>query len=163
MRLLLHRGNNVSPLSELQAAVLLPQLEKLDFRNRHRAANVSVLETELKEIPGISPFLNRAPCRPAHYKLGLHYDTGKFGLSREILIRAIRAEGVALDEGFAALHAGRSPARYRSPGNLRESERAHLGAIILHHPVLLGNADDVNMVVRAFQKVYANPERLRDS
>src|SRR5262249_47486211 len=41
------RGNQVSPLSELQAAVLLPQLEKLAERNRARADNVQVLREHL--------------------------------------------------------------------------------------------------------------------
>src|SRR5215831_17047378 len=42
-RLFLHRGNLVCPLSELQAAVLLPQLAKLDERNGQRAASVGRL------------------------------------------------------------------------------------------------------------------------
>src|SRR5205807_3424138 len=59
-RLWLHRGNHVCPLSELQAAVLLPQLAKLDARNAYRAANVARLLGVLDENPGLRPFSNRA-------------------------------------------------------------------------------------------------------
>src|SRR4029077_13617558 len=49
-RLWLHRGNHVCPLSELQAAVLLPQLDKLEERNRKRAANVQLLSEKLRAL-----------------------------------------------------------------------------------------------------------------
>ena len=42
--------------------------------------------------------------------------------------RRCEAEGVALDEGFSALHIGRSPRRFRAVGDLAEAERAHRGA-----------------------------------
>src|SRR5207245_1882948 len=42
-RLGLHRGDHLCPLSELQAAVLLPQLDQLDARNRQRTENVRLL------------------------------------------------------------------------------------------------------------------------
>ncbi len=59
-RLWLHRGNHVCPLSELQAAVLVPQLDKLDTRNQQRAANVRLLSEGLSRarIP-LRPFVNR--------------------------------------------------------------------------------------------------------
>src|SRR5207253_3531136 len=42
-RLYQHRGNVLSPLSELQAAVLLPQLDKLDARNARLILHVKNL------------------------------------------------------------------------------------------------------------------------
>src|SRR5439155_12442157 len=69
LRVLLHRGNNVCPLSELQAAVLLPQLEKLDGRNTRRAQNVARLTALLADIPGLCPFINAPQTgQPAYYK-----------------------------------------------------------------------------------------------
>jgi len=161
MRLLLHRGNHICPLSELQAAVLLPQLDKLEFRNDYRARMVAALIEGLKELPGLRPFVNSVPCRPAYYKLGFQFDPHKFGLQRERLVQAMGAEGIALDEGFRASHVGRSPTRFRCVGEHSESERAHGGTLILHHPVLLGTQADVNEVVQAFRKVYVNADRLR--
>jgi perosamine synthetase len=160
----LHRGNLVCPLSELQAAVLLPQLDKLDARNAHRAASVALLREGLAGVPGLRPFVNLVDggqTEPGYYKVGLQLDEETFGLSRDRLIAAVRAEGVALDEGFRALHAGRSPRRFRQAGSLTEAERAGRAAVVLHHPVLLGSPDDVAEVSRAIRKVWTNRERLR--
>jgi perosamine synthetase len=159
-RLWLHRGNQVCPLSELQAAVLLPQLDKLDARNRQRAEHVRQLTEELRGVPGLRPFANAAEAEPSYYKLGFRYDADHFGLPRERFVAVVRAEGIALDEGFRALHVGRSPSRFRQAGPLPEAERAHAGAVILHHPVLLGPASAVAEVAVAIRKVYANVEAL---
>src|SRR5262249_20733973 len=116
-RLALLRGNLVCPLSELQAAVLLPQLAKLDARNARRAHNVHRLLAALHADCGLRPFVNADGVgEPGHYKLGFRYDADRFGLTRERFVAALRAEGVAFDEGFRALHAGRSPKRYRKAG-----------------------------------------------
>src|SRR5581483_2288971 len=42
-----NRGNHAYPLSELQATVLVPQLERLDGRNRQRTAAVAGLRERL--------------------------------------------------------------------------------------------------------------------
>src|SRR5262249_16778136 len=57
VRLALNRGNTTCPLSELQAAVLLPQVDKLDARNVRRAAAVRLLTAGLADVPGLRPFL----------------------------------------------------------------------------------------------------------
>jgi dTDP-4-amino-4,6-dideoxygalactose transaminase len=155
------RGNVVCPLSELQAAALLPQLDRLDDRNRNRAAAVGRLHDGLAGLPGVMPFMNSvADCAPAYYKVGFRFDAAEFGLSRMLLVAALRAEGIALAEGFAAAHVGRSPRRYRRGSDLGEAERAHHGAVVLHHPVLLGTDSDLDEVVWAWQKVHHHRERL---
>jgi dTDP-4-amino-4,6-dideoxygalactose transaminase len=155
------RGNIVNPLSELQAAVLLPQLAKLDARNAQRRAAVSYLTEKLQEFSGIRPFVNRLTnSEPTYYKFGWQYDETKFGLPRERLLAAMRAEGIALDDGFRALHVGRSPARFRQAGDLTEAERAHHGCLVLHHPVLLGGPADWDEIVLALRKVHAHAKEL---
>jgi dTDP-4-amino-4,6-dideoxygalactose transaminase len=161
-RLFLNRANHICPLSELQAAVLLPQLDKLDGRNARRAENVRLLRESLTDVPGLCPFVNRGDeTQPVYYKLGLQFDAACAGLGRERFVAAVRAEGIALDEGFRALHVGRSPSRYRRAGGLAEAERAHRGAVVLHHPVLLGEPADVEEVALAVRKVLGSVERLR--
>jgi hypothetical protein len=70
-------------------------------------------------------------------------------------VQALRAEGIAMDEGFRALHVGRSPERFRQAGPLPEAERAHAGSVVLHHPILLGTESDMDQIARAVQKVLA--------
>jgi dTDP-4-amino-4,6-dideoxygalactose transaminase len=161
LRVLLHRGNIICPLSELQAAALVPQLEKLDARNVRRATNVARLVSMLHEIPGLRPLVNRGvEGLPGYYKLGFQYDAAAFGLSRERFVPALRAEGIAFDEGFRGLHISRSPNRYRRGGDLIEVEKAHYGTVVLHHPVLLGSDSDILEIASAVGKIYANAERL---
>jgi perosamine synthetase len=161
-RAYLHRGNLVCPLSELQAAVLLPQVAKLDERNARRAAAVARLAERLAGVRGLKPFQNPGvEGTPAYYKLGFQFDAAAFGgLPRERFVAAARAEGVAFDEGFRALHVGRSPKRFRKAGDLRVAEQAHAGCVVLHHPVLLGSEADVDRVAGAVQKLYAFAGRL---
>jgi dTDP-4-amino-4,6-dideoxygalactose transaminase len=159
-RLASFRGNQVCPLSELQAAILLPQLEKLSERNVLRAGNVETLFSHLHGLPGLRPFLNRSEGKPAYYKVGWQFDAEAFGLPRSRLIAAVRAEGVALDEGFRAAHVGRSPSRFRQAGALSDARRAQEGTLVLHHPVLLGGPEQIEEVVDAFQKAYAHREKL---
>jgi dTDP-4-amino-4,6-dideoxygalactose transaminase len=160
-RVLQMRGNIICPLSELQAAALLPQLDKLHPRNERRADNARSLIQLTHDVPGLRP-LAAAPehSTPGYYKLGFQLDEAVFGLSRERFVRALRAEGIAFDEGFRALHAGRSPSRFRRAGKLAEADRAHRGAVVLHHPILLGSEADVAEVAAAVRKTYANAKRL---
>jgi dTDP-4-amino-4,6-dideoxygalactose transaminase len=161
-RLALHRAGNVlCPLSELQAAVLLPQLEALPERTARRWAAVRTLEARLATLPGLRRFATGAGEVPGFYKVGWQYDAAAFGLPRAKLVAAMRAEGIALDEGFRALHVGRAGSRYRAGGPLDEATRAHSGTVILHHPVLLEGDAALDEVAAAFEKIHRHTDELR--
>jgi dTDP-4-amino-4,6-dideoxygalactose transaminase len=97
---------------------------------------------------------------PAFYKVGFQFDPVAFGLSRELFVKALRAEGVAFDVGFKTLHVNRSPTRFRAAGALVHAIAAHAGCVMLHHPVLAGSRDDVQQVAEAIGKVHRFRERL---
>ncbi len=59
------------------------------------------------------------------------------------------------------MHSGRSPSRFRQAGDLREADRANAGALVLHHPVLLGTPADLDEVAVALDKILAHAEQLR--
>jgi dTDP-4-amino-4,6-dideoxygalactose transaminase len=146
-------------LSELQAAALRPQLRKLPEMNNHRGENVRLLLESL-DVPGLTPFLNSTPdTSPAFYKLGFRYDPAAFRLPRDLFVAALRAEGIAFDAGFKALHTGRSPTRFRAVGALPNASAAHERCVILHHPVLSLSRADVQQVAEAVAKAY----RFRDA
>jgi dTDP-4-amino-4,6-dideoxygalactose transaminase len=73
IRLYTQRGNEAYPLSELQAAVLLPQLERLDDRNARRRECVLLLERLLNDRRGLLPFRNDFGCGAPD---GAHADPG---------------------------------------------------------------------------------------
>jgi dTDP-4-amino-4,6-dideoxygalactose transaminase len=161
LRLLLHRAGNVLyPLSELQAAVLAPQLDRLDERNARRRRAVALLAEGLRGVPGLSLLHSCTDGERCYYKVGFRYGAEPFGLPRARFTAAVRAEGVALDEGFRALHVGRSPDRFRAAGPLAEAERAHAAAVVLHHPVLLGSDEEVEQVAAVVAKVHRHAARL---
>jgi dTDP-4-amino-4,6-dideoxygalactose transaminase len=162
LRVVLRRGfQQWAALSELQAAALRPQVARLDERHASRAAAVARLDEFFADVPGLRRFVNACECSPAFYKVGYQFDAEAFGLDRERFCAAVRAEGIALDPSFRAAHVGRAPGRFRAAGPLAEADRAHHGAVVLHHPVLLCNDDDLAAVARAVRRIYANRERLR--
>jgi hypothetical protein len=93
--------------------------------------------------------------------VAFQYDSAEFkGLSRERFVAAMRAEGIAMDEGFHALHVGRSPSRFRQVGDLTEAGKAHESAVILHHPILLRTESELDEVVRAAHKIHVYADQL---
>jgi perosamine synthetase len=165
LRLLLQRGNNLpTPMAELQAVVLLPQLDKLTDRNLRRAESVAQLRRDLDGIPGIS-LLGETPSdsTPGYFKVGMRFDATRLGMPRDRFTAAMRAEGIALDAGFAALHVGRSASRYRSSGSLTEAERAHRECVILHHPVLLGTPAELSEIAVALRKLQRHADAIQES
>jgi dTDP-4-amino-4,6-dideoxygalactose transaminase len=155
------RGNLVAPLSELQAAVLRPQLTLLDEHNRKRASRVAILREVLRDVPGLGLFeMDLRESRPAYYKVGFFCDAQKFGLGRDTLRAALAAEGLCIDEGFRALHVERSPARYRAPGTLEHATKAHQCVLVLHHPILLAPVEAMTEIGTAVRKVHRHAAQL---
>jgi perosamine synthetase len=156
---LMRAGNIVCPLTELQAALLLPQCGKLDERNAVRWANVQVLCEGLAEVPGVRPFVNAAEAPlPAFFKLGFQLDESAFGLARPRLVEAMRAEGFAVDEGFVPAHVARSPKRFRQGSTLAEAGIAGGRCVQLHHPLLLEPTVWVRDFALAWRRIQLHAE-----
>jgi len=157
-RVWLHRGmQQWAPLSELQAAAIRPQLAKLADATTHRHRQVLHLAAAIDRsgVQGLSLFANEATDSiPGYYKVGLRFDPTAFGLSRDLFVRALRAEGVAFDAGFNALHVNRSSSRFRAVGPLDHATAFHTQCVILHHPILSGPSEDAQQVADAIAKVY---------
>lgn len=155
------RGNHAFPLSELQAAVLLPQLGRLAERNHQRAQAVARLLKRLENVPALVPRVSDLEASsPAYYKVGFLYDASG-DRDREQFIAAARAEGVPLDAGFRGF-ALRGARRCRVCGDLSASRRAAEKALVLHHPVLLEPLETIDRVADSLRQIAAalgGPER----
>ena len=155
------RGNDAYPLSELQAAVLVPQLDRLAERNQLRGENVSRLLALLSDVAGLRCVVEAAgsgdprraqslETQPGFYKLGFWFDAVAFGCSRDDFASAMRAGGIALDPGFRALHRTHARGRFRAVNELSNATRADESILVLHHPVLLGTPEDLQAVRESF-------------
>ena len=152
IRLYSFRGNDAYPLSELQAAVLIPQLRRLDERNRKRSAAVARLIAGLGQ--GLRAFDNSTPGAPAWYKVGLLYDPQQFaGLSRDQFSASMRAEGIAMDPGLRGLHLIHSRRRYCAAGELGMASDTDAHIVTLHHPILLQTDQDIDCIPRAVERI----------
>jgi perosamine synthetase len=163
VRLVLSRGiQQWAALSEFQAAVLVPQVEKLPHMTDRRLQSARRLVELVADVPGLRPFGPVPPdSRPAYYKLGFFLDRAAFGLDRDRFVKALRAEGTAFDPGFRALHVGRAAGRYRAAGPLTNAENAGETVVALHHPVLGLGPAEVEQIAAAIRKTYRNAARLR--
>jgi perosamine synthetase len=141
------RGNDAFPLSELQAAVLLPQLQRLDERNRKRRENVARILAATASYGVLRALQNPAGVEPSFYKLAwLLAADQPLTTDREAFLAAAQAQRIPLDAGFRGF-ALRSSRRCRVAGELNHSAAAAAQTIVLHHPVLLAHDDEVERMI----------------
>jgi dTDP-4-amino-4,6-dideoxygalactose transaminase len=161
IKIFAHRGNDAFPLSELQAAVLIPQIPQLAAANRQRLEAVKLLLAACGDLSQMMALKLPADPQefPVFYKLawlitGNDNDCSspQFEQIRQRLITVLQAEGVAIDEGFRGF-ARRTSQRCRAVGDLRHARRAAAATVILHHPVLLEPPGVITRVAQAIQKV----------
>jgi L-glutamine:scyllo-inosose aminotransferase len=172
-------------ITELQAALLSAQLERLAGQGARRAKNVRHLERRLADLgPDFGIEVQRRDPRitsPSFYQVVLLFDSSKWkGLPRDQLVLALEAEGVPADGGFYVpipdrigelfpLRASEYPevrARYgdalspdRCPTPVA-SRAAYERTIWLHHSLFLGNERDVDDIVEAFTKIRGEVDAL---
>ena len=153
-RVFCERGNHSFPLSELQAAVLIPQVEVLPERNATRLANVAHLRKNCESLLGLRMVVEPPMgSRPSFFKLAFDYNLALLNdRSRNDFINAVQAEGIAIDVGFRGF-TRRSSRRSRRVGDLQHSDAAARNTLVLHHPVLLESLDTIDRVVTGIQKV----------
>lgn len=159
-------------ITELQAALLLGQLDQLPELTDRRAMNAALLTERLATISGISPLPARPEItRPAFYSYVFRFRDHR--VSRDLFAAALEAEGIPCDgrfyepvyrselfhatsDQFAQLE-GVDYLSCRCP----VSERAAYDeAVWLPQFVLLGDTQDIDDIARAVTKVIANLNEL---
>ncbi len=151
------RGNDAFPLSQLQAAVLAPQIEQLPADNELRRIGAIRLRDLCSHLLTLEPVLvSERIGQPSFYKLAWYYRASdQCPMTRAQLVARVQAEGVALGAGFPGF-VRRGPRRCRKVGDLRHSRRAAEQLVILHHPVLLEPEALLRRVAQAFAKVLGS-------
>jgi perosamine synthetase len=127
------RGNLAFPLSELQAAALIPQMETLNHFHERRLASAKILAQHLQASILSSYAIEGGDDQsPAYYKFPLLLPEQ----TRESICTAASALGVPLFAGFRGF-ATRSSKRCRIAGSLVNSQRYAKETALLHHSALL--------------------------
>ncbi|WP_128548473.1 DegT/DnrJ/EryC1/StrS family aminotransferase [Larkinella soli] len=170
-------------LTEYQAAIGLAQLKRLDAQTTTRNENAAYLKSKIKDIPGIVPYrLYDDVTRAAFHLFAFRYKKDAFkGLPREVFIKALSAEGVPCQKGYATLNnmpylndAFQSKnfrkiypkemldfKSYVERNRCPENERiCNEEAVWLTQNLLLGSRQDMDEIAGAIEKVRANAEKL---
>jgi dTDP-4-amino-4,6-dideoxygalactose transaminase len=157
---------------------LCAQLERLSGQTATRARNAAYLRSLLGNFNGIetaepSEHVESNP----HYLVILRYDPSAFsGISREVFLEAVRAEGIPLSTVYpyplysnplfereklehAVCGAWASIPDY-SAVHLEECERVCRDGLWFDHQMLLGDKRDMEDIVEAFQKIQENSSIL---
>jgi dTDP-4-amino-4,6-dideoxygalactose transaminase len=163
-------------LSEMQAALLLTQLERLEGQTERRNANGLYLNEQLTKIPGILPMARGlGEDRHSYHLYPFRYDAAAFGgASRERFVAALVAEGIPCSEGYTI-------PLYRQEFFLNKAFGPYTGwresrpdldyasmvcpvcerfstetGVWFSQPMLLGTREDMDDIVRAVRKIQEN-------
>ena len=92
-------GQNLR-MTEMEAAVALCQIKKLNQLNHARIELSNKITTGLQDVKGVTAPVVRDGCRHVYYFYVMKYDKSVTGLSREHFVEAVNAEGYYLRSGY---------------------------------------------------------------
>jgi len=87
-------------MTEMSAAIGIEQLKKADQLVAEREEIANRLTSGVTGLPGLIPPAVREGCRHVYYVWAARYDAAKTGVSRELIAKALNAEGVPIWEGY---------------------------------------------------------------
>lgn len=164
-------------MGELQGALLNAQLRRLDDQCRRRMENGTYLAERLRKIPGVAPqTLTPDATRHAFHLFCFRIDAEEVGIPRHTFLKALAAEGIPnfcgypeplyrqrlfLDREFGPFTGCRGVDYAKVSCPNCEAICHELGGW-LEHRLLLGTRDDMDDIVRAFEKVCENRAALKD-
>ncbi len=174
------RGSN-KRMTELQAGLLLSQMERARRDADKRLQNALYLDSKLKEIPGIIPYkLSHGATRSAYHLYPFRYKKEHFDdLPRNKFIAALRAEGIPCGEGYGKqyydglieeaissrgykkLFSGQRLNRYREElHHLPDNDQLTSEVVWFYQYMLLAGRRDMDDIVSAIHKVFENRKKL---
>ncbi len=87
-------------LTEVQAAIGIPQIRKLDYFNSIRQRLAKLLSEGLKKFNFLIPPEVDENCTHVYYLYPIKFHEEKIGISRDLFVRAMQAEGISISKGF---------------------------------------------------------------
>lgn len=169
-------------LGEIECAIGIEQLKKLSELVASRQRLAEALTAGLQGLHGLHTPLIGADRTHVYYVYAMQVDTDLLGVSRDQICDALNAEGVAVSRRYQNIHllpVYQSKIAYGSQGFPWSSDicRRHVSyskgicpvAEKLNEDTYMGfgmcvydlDPDDINQIVMAFRKVWANLSDLR--
>lgn len=87
-------------MTEIEAAIARVQLTRLEGLNKIRVDLANYLTSRLRGIPGFAPPAVLPSCAHTYYLYAFQYDARVVGLSRDVFVSALKAEGVEFGSGY---------------------------------------------------------------
>lgn len=168
-------------ITEFQAAILLEGLRRLPEQNEVRDHNGIYLNNKLRELPGVMPLRrDERETREAYFNFAFRYDRSQFkDLPVEKFRAALAAElGITVDSCYEPLNKcalyvpHTKPARHKlndvywgaidpTQAELPVCDRIFFQeSVCVHHKLLMGTENDMDMVVAAISKIYEHADEL---
>jgi dTDP-4-amino-4,6-dideoxygalactose transaminase len=169
-------------LAEIQSAMLLAQLERLDAQLKRKNENAHYLAGRLKDIDGINPVPGDGNTDVNGYYLYLlQYDKEEFaGASRDRFVEALNAEGIPCHIGypwplsknplFQQVKEGPRGCPFTCPYYGKEisikdqkfpvTEKICSETVVIPHQVLLSPKSDIDDIAAAIAKIKENAGEL---
>jgi perosamine synthetase len=91
-------------LTEVQAAIGIEQLKKLKTFAGERAAAAARLSKGLETLKGLRTPVVKSGCTHVYYVYPLVYDDKETAVPRDLIVKALQAEGVSVSGTYANLH-----------------------------------------------------------
>ena len=154
-------------LTGWQAAVLLAQLTRLPEQLERRAANAKLLTQQLQQCDIVTtPIIDeRVTCHSNYlYLIRLNLESYP-GLSKEIFVRALAAEGIPCREGYPyPLYRNKVFDTHISRrGECPAAEKMCADTFWVSHELLLAQPDDLSDVTSAILKLRDGITELTDN
>ena len=166
-------------LGEFQGAILNGQLDRLEEQTIKRDQNGQYLDSKLSKIPGIFPQKRPADCtRHSYHLFMLRVDPNKFEVPRDILLQALKAEGIPCSGGYGFSLHQQPMFRNKAFGPYLPNACAQLDyrrvecpnsdlicreqCVWIEQSVFLGSQADMDDIAGAFEKIYQDRGALID-
>jgi len=170
-------------MTEFQAAILVEGLKRLPAQNDVRDENGIYINSLLKDIPGIKPMRrDERETKEAYFNFAFRYNKDEFkGLPVQKFREALEAElGISVDGSYEPLNNASlyvpltKPSRHKlndeywknidpSRFTLPVCEKIYNEeSVCMHHKVLMGTKDDMDLIISAIKKIYENADELKD-
>lgn len=151
-------GSNVR-ISKFQAAILSIQLKKLDSQILRRERNVNILNTYMREIGGVKPWIRADyATKHNHYVYGFYYNKDYFGrMSKSEFAAGLRREGIPCLEGYERPLYEQPAFQQLDPGRQKPHHENSLilcgTALGLDQGFLLSRSENMKVVAHAILKI----------